>query len=67
VGAISNTVTDSGLGYESELLQCRIIVSKAEGAKCERCWKYDPDVGKDSTHPTLCRRCAGVLRAGAAV
>ncbi|HKY08864.1 MAG TPA: isoleucine--tRNA ligase [Candidatus Binatia bacterium] len=65
VGAIFNAA-DSGSGYDSELLQCRIVVSKAEGAKCERCWKYDPDVGKDSLHPTVCRRCASVLRAGAA-
>lgn len=50
--------------YESEVLQCRILVSKAEGAKCERCWKYDVDVGKDVDHPTVCPRCAGVLKDG---
>jgi isoleucyl-tRNA synthetase len=40
-------------------------VSKADGSKCERCWKYDLDVGKDAGHPTVCARCASVLNAGA--
>ena len=56
---------DRGLSYESELLNCRISVNKADGAKCERCWKYDPRVGQDEKHPTVCARCAMVLNAGA--
>jgi isoleucyl-tRNA synthetase len=59
-------ISGSGPAYESESLNCRILVSKATGAKCERCWKYDPDVGSDQHHPTLCPRCAAVLGAGAA-
>ena len=39
-----------------------ISVSVAEGAKCERCWKHSDDVGEDNEHPTLCRRCAEVVR-----
>jgi isoleucyl-tRNA synthetase len=60
----AEAASDSASGYDSELLHCRIVVGKAEGAKCERCWKYDPNVGKDSAHPTVCPRCAGVLNAG---
>ena len=33
-------------------------VAKADGEKCERCWCYSCIVGKNSTHPTLCERCA---------
>jgi isoleucyl-tRNA synthetase len=51
--------------YDAGLLNCRIAVGKAEGAKCERCWKYDTMVGSDATHPTVCQRCAAVLNAGA--
>jgi isoleucyl-tRNA synthetase len=40
-------------------------VTKADGAKCERCWKYDIQVGADLQHPTVCGRCAAVLKAGA--
>jgi len=42
-----------------------VSVSKAEGPKCERCWKYDAKVGADQNRPTVCPRCAGVLNAGA--
>jgi isoleucyl-tRNA synthetase len=55
------------LSYDCELLNCRILVSKAEGAKCERCWKYDPQVGENANYPTVCPRCAAVLSAGAAL
>ena len=41
-----------GLGVE---------VLRAEGEKCERCWKYTADVGTHAQHPTLCARCAAVL------
>ena len=33
-------------------------VAKADGQKCERCWHWETDIGKDSQHPTLCGRCA---------
>ena len=32
-------------------------------AKCERCWNLRSSVGADSSHPTLCDRCAAVVRA----
>jgi isoleucyl-tRNA synthetase len=56
----------ASMAYDSDLLQCKILVSKAHGAKCERCWKYDTQVGEDTNHPTVCARCATVLNAGAA-
>ncbi|MDE7220662.1 MAG: isoleucine--tRNA ligase [Oscillospiraceae bacterium] len=39
-----------------------IRVEPAQGAKCERCWKILPSVGSDGTHPTLCGRCARVVK-----
>ena len=38
-----------------------IIISKAPGEKCERCWQYSTTVGEDHTHPTLCKRCRIVI------
>jgi isoleucyl-tRNA synthetase len=61
------TADGNGTAYDATLLGCRIAVTRAEGAKCERCWKYDTKVGADASHPTLCPRCAAVLRAGASV
>ncbi len=38
-----------------------IMVKKAEGKKCERCWKYHSSVGKISTSKELCSRCLSVI------
>ncbi len=40
-----------------------IDVKRAEGQKCERCWRWRPEVGRFSDHPTLCERCHEVLNA----
>jgi len=45
-----------------KLNHAAIIVEKAEGETCERCWVVTPDVGMDSDHPTLCPRCAKVVK-----
>jgi isoleucyl-tRNA synthetase len=39
-----------------------IVVEKAEGETCERCWVVTKTVGEDSDHPTLCTRCASVVK-----
>ena len=35
-----------------------VQVERAEGRKCERCWKYTTDTGADARFPTICGRCA---------
>ena len=42
--------------------EAAVEVRKAEGGKCERCWKVLPSVGSDAEHPTLCPRCAAAVR-----
>jgi len=39
-----------------------IEIQKAEGLKCERCWKYTLDVGSDSDFPTLCAACGDAIK-----
>lgn len=34
-----------------------IMVRKAQGAKCVRCWNYSLSVGQDAQHPLVCQRC----------
>ena len=34
-----------------------IEIEPSPHAKCERCWHYEADVGRDPEHPTLCARC----------
>ena len=38
-----------------------VLIAKAEGQKCERCWHYETDIGQFSAHPSLCGRCVAVL------
>jgi isoleucyl-tRNA synthetase len=40
----------------------RAEVLRADGEKCERCWNYDVNVGKDPDHPAACGRCVETLR-----
>ena len=39
-----------------------VEVKKADGLKCERCWNYSTRVGEDKNNPTVCERCAAVLK-----
>ena len=39
-----------------------VSISKAEGEKCERCWTFSKTVGECSEHPTLCAKCAAVIK-----
>ena len=34
-----------------------VVVTKAEEAKCTRCWHLRADVGSHTAHPELCGRC----------
>ncbi|MEC8795450.1 MAG: class I tRNA ligase family protein, partial [Pseudomonadota bacterium] len=37
-----------------------VVFEKAEGEKCQRCWKIQPDVGTHA-HPDTCARCNDAL------
>ncbi|MBN1871278.1 MAG: isoleucine--tRNA ligase, partial [Candidatus Omnitrophica bacterium] len=39
-----------------------IKVEKADGQKCLRCWNYSTSVRKENGHPSLCSRCAEVVK-----
>lgn len=41
-----------------------VEVSPAAGTKCERCWRYDINIGSDAEYESLCARCIKVLREG---
>jgi isoleucyl-tRNA synthetase len=42
--------------------ELRIVVSKADGEKCERCWHYETTIGASKEHPTLCHRCVEAVK-----
>lgn len=44
-----------------EIPELAVVIAKAPGEKCERCWIYSETTGQNETHPTLCTRCAEVV------
>lgn len=40
---------------------CVVVVTKADGEKCPRCWKYATDIGQSSKHKTICLSCANAV------
>ena len=38
-----------------------VEVLKADGTKCERCWKFKPDTGSNADYPTVCASCAAAV------
>ena len=39
-----------------------VEVQRADGTKCERCWKYTLDVGSNPEFPTLCAACSDAIK-----
>ncbi|WKA53581.1 isoleucine--tRNA ligase [Planococcus shixiaomingii] len=52
---------DSAPENALQLSKVAVMVEKAEGEKCERCWTISEEIGKNEAHPTLCPRCASVV------
>jgi isoleucyl-tRNA synthetase len=44
-----------------EIDNLRILVERASGEKCERCWRYDTTIGEDKNHSNACSRCVSAL------
>jgi isoleucyl-tRNA synthetase len=40
----------------------KVVITRAKGEKCARCWQIKESVGKDEEYPDLCERCASILR-----
>jgi len=39
----------------------KVVIEKADGQKCERCWNYSVRVGEFKEYPTVCERCYEAL------
>jgi len=46
---------------EVNTTQPRVVVDKAQGVKCERCWRYVPSVSETTELEGLCERCVDAL------
>lgn len=54
-------VVEEKQSHIGEVEGLTVSVSKADGEKCERCWKFSTTVGENSDHPHLCSHCAAVM------
>lgn len=45
-----------------KLERTAVVIEKAEGETCARCWVVTPTVGEDEQYPDICPRCADVVR-----
>jgi isoleucyl-tRNA synthetase len=57
-GIIELPGSTSEAGARSDLI---VVVHRADGAKCERCWNYSTHVGENPRYPTVCERCSEAL------
>jgi isoleucyl-tRNA synthetase len=49
--------------YEGTDIQgLQVLVEKASGSKCQRCWNWSESVGSLSDSPDLCGKCYSVLK-----
>ncbi|MBU3664418.1 MAG: isoleucine--tRNA ligase [Chthoniobacterales bacterium] len=51
---LSELVLESGPSDSAQIV-------KTASAKCARCWRHRPSVGKHPAHPALCDRCADAV------
>ena len=52
----------SDAAYRSQEIDgLTLMVTKAPGTKCERCWMHATTVGQNQNHPTVCARCCHEL------
>ena len=53
----------AGAQVSREVEGLGILVTRAPGEKCQRCWMYDMQVGAGAEHPSVCPRCRAALSA----
>jgi len=41
--------------------ETKAVIARTSFAKCARCWRHRPTVGKSKAHPELCDRCQAVV------
>jgi isoleucyl-tRNA synthetase len=53
----------SGVAVDEQADGLAIEVGKADGVKCERCWRIVPSVSSQAEREGLCQRCEDALSA----
>lgn len=59
---VSEAIMKEKDGEAKEYRYVDVKVEKYSGETCERCWVTSNTVGEDEEHPTICTRCAEVVK-----
>ena len=61
---VSDFKLEKGQGgeFKGEVANMGVTAVHADGEKCARCWSFGNTVGTDAEHPTVCARCAKVVK-----
>jgi len=52
----------SGDAYDGTVVEgLKVLVEKAPGEKCERCWCYSEELGGNAEHPSICPKCTAAV------
>jgi isoleucyl-tRNA synthetase len=54
---IGEGAAEGNVFASAEIPGLMIVVDRARGEKCNRCWMYSTTIGASAAHPTLCARC----------
>jgi len=52
---LSDSKLKDGTVYEDTGVS--VLIDKAAGTKCQRCWNYSDTVGQNKNHPYICKKC----------
>ncbi|MDX9702505.1 MAG: isoleucine--tRNA ligase [Candidatus Auribacterota bacterium] len=59
---VSNTDESDYKWFDAEKIEnIKILIKKADGKKCVRCWNYRSDVGTDKKYTDICARCVKAI------
>ncbi|MHB8502222.1 MAG: isoleucine--tRNA ligase [Candidatus Acidiferrales bacterium] len=61
VSAVETYEAGQASFYSQAIPTLRVIVQRAKGEKCERCWNYSTHVGENTRYPSVCERCNEAL------
>jgi isoleucyl-tRNA synthetase len=54
-------VSEAAVVLDPAAPELEVLVAKAEGAKCPRCWQWRRDIGSNPVHSDVCGRCAAAM------
>ena len=57
VAGTSEEAPDDAVTYE----RLSVLVERAQGETCERCWTVTEELGTNDAHPALCPRCTDIV------